>query len=137
MTQPILRTDPQRAAFIERLYEISLPLSVVVKPYQETRRLAQNSKLHAMLGDIAKQKQWHGEWLDIDSWKRLITAAWMRATGQRIKLVPALDGEGVDVLYRHTHTMSVKEMASLIEYLEAWGAMNEIRFADYHLREAG
>jgi len=125
----VLRSPEQIGRLIEQLYESPLPLSVEVGPYQETRRLTQNSKLHAMLGDIAKQKQWNGEWLDIESWKRLTTAAWMRATGQRIKLVPSLDGDGVDVLYRHTHKMSVKEVASLIEYIESWGVEQEIKFS--------
>lgn len=119
-----------------------MPLTVCTEPFRTTRSLLQNAKLHAMLGDIAKQKEWAGELLDIDAWKRLLTAGWMRATGQTVKLVPAVDGEGVDVLYRHTHKMSVAEMASLIEYVESWGAEHEIMFSlgheyDQTMREAG
>jgi len=106
------------------------PDGYVVTVQEPTRSLEQNSKLHAALSDIADQIEWHGERMDVDDWKRLLTAAWARAESQQVKLVPALDGNGFDVLYRRTSRMSKSEMSNLIEYLHAWGAEQGVKFND-------
>ena len=49
---------------------------------KKRRSTEQNARLHAMLGDIAKQKEWAGARRDIETWKRLMTAAWLRARGE-------------------------------------------------------
>ncbi len=56
------------------------------------RSTEQNAKLPAVLQDIASQKQWAGQWLDVEDWKRLITAAWERASGRQARIFPSLDG---------------------------------------------
>ena len=106
------------------------PEGYVVTVQEPTRSLEQNSKLHAALSDIADQIEWHGERMDVDDWKRLLTAAWARAESQQVKLVPALDGNGFDVLYRRTSRMSKSEMSNLIEYLHAWGAEQGVKLND-------
>lgn len=45
-----------------------------------------NAHLHAILGAIAKQKQWAGQWLDIEAWKRLMVAAYERAHGREVEI---------------------------------------------------
>ena len=47
----------------------------------EKRSAPQNAKLHALIGEIAAQKEWAGRKWDAEVWKRLLVAAWMRATG--------------------------------------------------------
>lgn len=90
------------------------------------RTTAQNAKLHSLLGDIARQKQWAGIWLGVEDWKRLLTAAWLRVSGGQVRVLPSLDGTGVDVLYQHTSKLSKLEMSELIEFVQAWAADNGI-----------
>lgn len=90
------------------------------------RSSEQNRKLHALLGEIARQKQWAGIWLSTEDWKRLLTAAWIRVSGGQVRVLPSLDGAGVDVLYQHTSRLSKLEMSELIEFVQAWAADNGI-----------
>lgn len=96
----------------------------------ETRSSQENRMLHAMLGYIAKNMEWAGKKRDIETWKRLLVAAWCRATNEAVELLPAVDGHGVDIVYRKTSKLSRKECAELIEFVFAWGAMNDIQFPD-------
>lgn len=86
----------------------------------------QNAKLHALLQEISVTREWAGQKWSVEQWKRLLTAAWMRARGRSAHVVPALDGGGFDVLYRHTSEMSKTEMIDLIEYIMAWQQVGEI-----------
>ena len=92
---------------------------VTVKPPK--RGNAINAALHARLGEIAESKEWDGRKWDIDAWKRMLTAAWCRATGQTVQLVRALDGAGVDVIYRKTSEMTQAEVSDLLAFIDAWG----------------
>jgi len=85
-----------------------------------TRSKAQNAKLHTLISKIAKTQEWAGAKRDIETWKRLLTAAWLRARGEAIEMLPALDGKGVDIVFRHTSQLSVNEMIEEIEYIQAW-----------------
>jgi hypothetical protein len=96
----------------------------VVKITEPTRNLEQNALLHAELHELAQTKQWCRMTLDVDQWKRLMTSAWLRATGRGAIYVQALDGQGMDVLYKRTSTMTKAEMSELIEYVKAWKAEN-------------
>ncbi len=104
-------------------------VAVGITEYKPTRTLEQNDKLHAICSDISKQRQWAGVWLDTEEWKRLLTAAWCRAHNQGAKILPALDGQGFDVLYQRTSKLSVQEMSELIEFAQWWAAENEVRLA--------
>jgi hypothetical protein len=84
------------------------------------RTLDQNAKLHAELQEIAESVEWAGKHRDVETWKRLLTAAWLRARGEPIELLPAIDGAGVDVVFRATSTLTVQEMSDLIEFISAW-----------------
>lgn len=105
------------------------PVRVTVEEHKSTRSAEQNAKLHAMLHDIAKQRQWAGQWLDIEDWKRLMVAAWCRANKESARIMPALDGQGFDVIYRRTSKLSVSEMIDLIEFVAWWAAENGVRLA--------
>lgn len=84
------------------------------------RTVEKNAHLHAVLGQIAKQKQWAGQWLDIEAWKRLMVAAYERAQGRSAEFYPALDGHGMDVVYRRTSRMAQEEIREVIYFAEAW-----------------
>lgn len=98
--------------------------AVEIKPI--TRSLAQNAKLHALISDIARTLEWAGTKRDVETWKRLLTAAWLRARGEPIEMLPALDGHGVDIVFRRTSELTVNEMIELIEYIQAWAVGNGI-----------
>jgi hypothetical protein len=106
------------------------PDGYLVEVREPTRTSDQNAKLHACLNDISKQIKWHGESMDIEVWKRLLTAAWARAEREPVKLVPSLDGQGFDVIYRRTSKMSKSEMISMIEYILAWGTDQGVKWSD-------
>jgi hypothetical protein len=93
---------------------------------EPTRNLDQNALLHAVLSDIAEQLEWAGKKRDIETWKRLLVAAWMRATGRNVTLLPAIDGQGFDALYARTSKLSKAECAELIDYVTAWAVDNEV-----------
>lgn len=103
-------------------------LELSVKP--ETRRGAQNRLLHAAITDVAEQMQWCGKRWPVLVWKRLLTAAWLRAKGEHAEMIPAIDGNGFDVIYEKTSELSVADCADLITYIHAFGAENAVKFRE-------
>lgn len=103
-------------------------LTLQVRP--QTRSLAQNAMLHAMLQDVAEQIEWAGSKHDAEVWKRLLTAAWLRARGEQLQMLPALDGHGVDIVFRRTSRMSRAELSELCDYIAAWGGEHDVRWTD-------
>lgn len=99
-----------------------------IKP--RTRSVEQNALLHAMLGEIAAQVEWAGAKRDVECWKRLLVAAWCRARGESVELLPALDGHGVDIVFRRTSKMTVDEVSELCEFIMAWAAEKDIRLSN-------
>jgi hypothetical protein len=128
-------SDPQQCReTLDKLWSYLRPRMQAGKRYtlsigEEQRNLNQNAKLHALLGEVASQKEWAGQKWDSHDWKRLLTAAWMRANGQSASVIPAIDGYGFDVLYRHTSALSKSEMSDLLEFIVAWCAQNGIKNA--------
>ncbi len=106
-----------------------------IKP--QTRSLKENALLHALLTQISKQKDWAGSKRDAETWKRLITAAWCRARGEQIEILPSIDGHGADIVFRRTSQLSRAECAELIEYLYAWGAEAGVKFDKLANQETG
>lgn len=99
-----------------------------IKP--ETRSLKENAMLHAMLTYISKNLEWAGKKRDVDTWKRLMVAAWCRAKNEQVEILPALDGHGVDIVFRKTSKLTRAECADLIEFIFAWGAMHDFPIPD-------
>lgn len=95
---------------------------VILEARQETRSDAQNRLLHGWIGQIAKQMEWAGKRRDTDTWKRLLVASWLRARGESVEILPALDGHGIDVVFRPTSKLTRTECAELSEYVIAWAA---------------
>ena len=86
------------------------------------RTVEQNDALHAILAEIAAQRDWPrgtGQMLDIEQWKRLMMAAWERTQGRHADLYPALDGHGADVVYRRSSRLNKHEFSELIEFAKA------------------
>lgn len=127
MHQLTLWNAQQGHSTLLQLWQWIKPLLIAGRRVQITAREAtrsseQNARLHAMISDIAKTREWAGKRRDIETWKRLLTAAWLRARGEQIELLPALDGHGVDVVFRPTSSLTVAECSELIDWIEAWEA---------------
>jgi len=105
--------------------------NLVLEVRPETRSSRQNKLLHAMLGDIAAQVPWAGAKRDAEVWKRLLVAAWCRARREQVELLPALDGHGVDIVFRRTSQLTRGECAELCDFIQAWAVDNGV-----DLREA-
>jgi hypothetical protein len=93
---------------------------VEIKP--ETRTLAQNARLWAMLTDVAKQVDWYGRKLNAEEWKHVMTASMTKQD-----VVPGIDG-GFVVLGKSTSKMTKPEMSELQDLIEAFGAQQGVRF---------
>ena len=86
------------------------------------RGLDINAALHATLGEIAERCKWAGAHRSIECWKRLMVASWMRAVGEQVEMLPALDGHGVDIVYSPTSEMTQAQMRDLMSFVDAWQA---------------
>ena len=128
MTRFILHGDTQLASCTdclsrvysdkERLYE------VLIQEHDPKRSLDQNSKLWAMLDDVAKQVEWYGQKLGREDWKQMFTASLKKQ-----KAVPGIDG-GFVVLGVPTSSMSKKLMSELIELIYAFGAERNVIWSE-------
>ncbi|HEY3987428.1 recombination protein NinB [Cedecea sp.] len=110
-----LRTDKDR------------PVTIRISDYK--RNLDQNAKFHAMLGDIAAQVQWCGKKLKPEQWKVLLISGHAVATKQGAEVVPGIEGEYVNIR-ESSAEMSIKRMASLIEYTTAWSVGQGVKFTE-------
>jgi len=100
---------------------------VEIKP--ATRSTDQNAKLHAMFGDVSKQATLHGRKLTAAQWKVIFISGHAVATGIGADVLPGIEGEFVNIR-ESSAQMGVKRMASLIEYMLAWGADHGIVWSD-------
>lgn len=88
----------------------------------EKRSDKENRLLHAMLGYIAQHQDWAGKKHDAETWKRLLVASWCRAKGEPVEILPALDGCGIDIVFRRTSNLTRGECADLITFIFAWAS---------------
>ena len=114
----ILSHNTARQFAIEAVKTVPDGYIVEIKP--KTRSLEQNAMLHSILQTVASKIQWANSYRDAETWKRLLIAAWLRARGETVELLPAIDNHGVDVVFRHTSKLSVEEMSEFLEYVQAW-----------------
>lgn len=94
-------------------------------PKEPTRNLEQNALLHALFSDLSKQAKLHGRTLTPHQWKVVMISGHAVATGMGADMVPGIEGEFVNIRESSAH-MSVQRMTSLIEYVLAWCAENQI-----------
>jgi hypothetical protein len=94
----------------------------------------QNSKLWAMLTEVAVQMPWHGQKLTAEDWKLIFVAA----LKQEMRIVPNIDGNGFVNLGRSTSRLSKAEFSDLIEIVNAFAANHDVHFRNDPLAdEAG
>lgn len=131
----VLETWPQAREILTNLAQWLRPRLDEHKRYaitiaEPTRTTDQNARLHAMLSDIAKQVEWGGKRRSVDVWKRLCVAAWLRAEGEPVEILPAIDGVGVDIVFERTSRMTKAQMSSLMEYVSAWGCDHGVEWSE-------
>jgi hypothetical protein len=105
----------------------NLPDGYVIKAGPPTRSLEQNALLHVMFGELAKQGRYIGRQLTLNQWKTLMISGHAMATGLGADVIPGIEGEFVNIR-ESSAQMSVARMTSLIEYIHAWAAVNNVQF---------
>lgn len=120
--------DREKAIALLRRIEINSPLWLTISP--EKRTDAMNSRMWAMLADVARQVCWHGQRLAPTDWKHIFTAAL-----EQQRVAPGLNG-GFVVLGQSTRRQSKAWFSELFELIEAFGAdpAHPVRFSapDYY-----
>ncbi len=107
-------------------YCLKAPEGEIVRFSRPTRSLEQNAKFHALCGDLAYSGlEWAGKPRSAAQWKVLLVSAHAVVTKEGAEIVPGLEGEFVN-LRESTALMSVSRGASLIEYVQAFVATNEV-----------
>jgi hypothetical protein len=129
MTEIVMRScdDTSGLKGLLMATDFTKPKKIVIKDLD--RSSDQNRLLHKLLTQVSEQVLWHGQKLSVVVWKRLCTAAWLREDGHSPMLVPALDGHGIDMIFEHTSQLSVKQCASLITWVEAFGSQQGVKWS--------
>lgn len=98
---------------------------------KETRRDAQNRKLHAMIADIRDQVPDMATFSVEDAKLRF-----MDCLGAEMRYLPKLEGQGFFPVGHRTSTLTVKQFNGLIELLYKYGAENGVIWSEPDLRDA-
>lgn len=101
--------------------------------FQHSKRsLDQNSRMWAMLTDVATQATHAGKRYSADQWKVLF----LHACGREVQFLPALDGSTFLPWGQSSSDLSKDEMSELIEFIQVWGAEHNIAFHEPQASEA-
>jgi hypothetical protein len=120
----IIRNLDDRKQAASWAYQV--PFGTRVEFKEVKRTLDQNSKLWAMLTDVARQVQWAGMRLTPGDWKFIF----LDALSRERRIVPNIDGTGIVPLYKSTSDLGKSEMSDLIELILAFGAKHDVKFSD-------
>lgn len=107
------------------------PMGAVFTLADAKRSVPQNSRLWALLTDVARQAEWpvgSGIKRSTEAWKDIFTAALLSAQNN-LDVVPGING-GFVLLGMHTSSMDKAEFGDLMTLIEAWGAEHGIVFSD-------
>lgn len=114
------------------------PDGYTVRIAPPSRNGEQNARMHAMIGDIAKQWQFMGKRWHEEDMKRLLIdmfAETMRQLGTPLhhdgRVVPSIDGKRVVQLGIQSRDFYVKEAAEFIEWLTCFAVENNIDLHDH------
>lgn len=118
----ILAHDVARQRAIEAVR--AAPAGFRVQIAEPKRSNDQNALMWALLTELSRQVDWHGQRLSKEEWKDVLTASLKRQ-----KVVPGIDG-GFVVLGSSTSRMTKAEMTELIELVLAFGAQHGVEFAE-------
>jgi hypothetical protein len=105
------------------------PADYVCQIKQKTRTLEQNAKFHAMCTDVSKQCKYAGVKRTVQQWKLIFISGHAVATNQPAECIPGIEGEFIN-LRESSAEMGVKRLASVIEYMLAWGSEHDVIWSD-------
>jgi hypothetical protein len=114
---------PQSREYVLKLARIAPP-GTRVEFKAMKRSLPQNSRMWAMLTDIALQVKWCDQILRPEDWKLIFLDALKR----EIRTVPNLDGNGLVVLGRSSSDLTREEISDLMELMMMFGAQHGVTF---------
>ena len=97
----------------------------IVTIAEPSRNLEQNAKMWAMLADISEQTDWHGNKMNPEEWKDLLSAGLVQS-----KVVPNMTGNGFVILGQRTSKLSKSQFAALIELITAFAVERGVIFGD-------
>lgn len=120
----VLNSKAERAKVAD--WAMRLPFGTRVEFKEAKRSGDQNSKMWAMLTEIATQVPYHGIKLAADDWKLIFLDALKR----EVRMVPNLDGTGFVSLGRSSSDLSKAEFSDLIELMHKFGAEHGVAFQD-------
>ncbi len=98
---------------------------VIVSLGRETRSGEQNNLLWALLTDISNQVTWFDKKHSPEAWKDIITGSFKGA-----EFVPNINGDGFVLLGMRTSKMDKPTFSALVDYIQAFGADQSIKWSD-------
>ena len=119
----IFLSGPRQRSYAKTCIDMA-PEDFFCQIKQKTRTLEQNAMLWALLADVAKQVNWHGQFLTSDEWKDV-----MSASLKQQKVVPGIDS-GFVVIGARTSKMGKKEMSDLCELILAFGTQHDVIWSE-------
>jgi len=114
------QSDRKRAAD----WCLKAPAGTIVEFKESKRSTDQNSRLWALLTEVARQVPWHGVRLTPNDWKLVF----MDALNQEMRLVPNLNGNGFINLGRSSSRLTKAEFGDLMTLIEEFGARHGVKF---------
>jgi hypothetical protein len=103
----------------------SAPYGVEVLFRERKRTHEQNDRMWAMLADVAKQLEWHGQKLTKEQWKLIFLSGLHRDAG----IVPDYSGTGVIPLnISSSSSLTVSAMTDMITLIEVYGNQKGVRW---------
>lgn len=125
MPKKILKITGDIARKAACYFVMSAPDGHVVTISEPTRNLEQNALMWCLLECLAKQADWHGNKLNSEEWKDLLSAGLVQS-----KVVPNMTGNGFVILGQRTSKLSKSQFAALLELIYAFGAERGVNFGD-------
>lgn len=119
-----LRTQSDRDKAARWAQGVALGSKIVF--HGPARSIPQNDALHAAIGDIARQRDYHGVKLPVSSWKLLF----LDALDRDVRMLPNLDGTGFVSVGKSTAGLSKEEFTGLLSLIYEWGNRNQIEWSD-------
>lgn len=101
------------------------PQGYIVEVKEPTRNLEQNALMWCLLACLADQTDWHGNRLNAEEWKDLLSAGLVQS-----KVVPNLTGNGFVILGQRTSKLSKSQFAALLELIYAFGTERGVEFTE-------
>jgi len=107
------------------------PQGYVVTVAEPTRSTIQNSRMWAMLTDVADAKPEGRAWTP-ETWK----SAFMHFLGHQVRFCEGLDGSGPFPLGFHSSRLTVRQMADIITCIQEYGDRHKVKWSEPELAGA-